>query len=432
MKKLLIKNAEEILQIVDKGQLFLTKAEMKNIVVLKKSNINDGVSMVIDESGKIEKIGSDSEILNIYPDESVFERVLSVPGKCIVPGLVDGHTHPVWAGDRVHEFAMKLAGATYMEVHKAGGGINFTVDHTRKASEDELTDSFCKRLQRMLRSGTTTVECKSGYGLNLETEMKMLKVIENGRQQIPIEISSTYCGAHSVPKGMTALEATEDIITKQIPAILEGNASGQLSVENIDVFCEKGVYSVEQSKRLLEIGRNGGLLINFHGDELSPLGGAEMGAALGAKAIFHLEEISSEGIQAMASSGSAAVILPTTAYMLRLKSPPVREMIEAGVIVALGSDFNPNAFCSSMSTVMHLACVNQKMSLEEVIVAATLNSAYSLNRSASHGSLEAGKFGDFLVLNAPKWEHLIYQFGGHNEVIEYVIKKGDIVYSKNE
>ncbi|XP_040579397.1 probable imidazolonepropionase [Lepeophtheirus salmonis] len=431
MKKLLITNAEEVLQITDKGQLFLTKSDMKNVCVLKKSKDVDGFSIVVDESGKIERIGRDSDIRSLYPDESIFEKVLSIPGKSVVPGLIDGHTHPVWAGDRVHEFAMKLAGASYMEVHEAGGGINFTVEHTRKASEEELTTSFCQRLNRMIKSGTTTVECKSGYGLNLETEMKMLRVIENGRKFVPIEISSTFCGAHSVPKGMTPEEATENVITKQIPAVLQKNLQKKLQVENIDVFCEKGVFNVAQSKRILEAGTAAGLHINFHGDELNPLGGAEMGASLHAKAISHLEEISSEGISAMAASGSTAVILPTTAYMLRLKSPPVREMIDSGVIVALGSDFNPNAFCLSMPTVMHLACVNQKMSLEEAMVAATLNSAHSLNRSETHGSLEAGKFADMLILDAPKWEHLIYQFGGQNDVIEHVIKNGEVVYSKN-
>nr|ACO14849.1 Probable imidazolonepropionase [Caligus clemensi] len=429
MKKLLIENAEEVLQIVDKGQRFLTKDDMKKLAAICRSGPKDGVSLVVDEHGKIEMIGRDSDIRKAYPDKSIFERVISAEGKCLVPGLIDGHTHPVWAGDRVHEFAMKLAGATYMEVHEAGGGINFTVDHTRNASEEDLTDSFSKRLHRMLRAGTTTVECKSGYGLNLETELKMLRVIENGRKKVPIEISSTYCGAHSVPKGTTAEEATSDIISHQIPRIIKENMSGTLSVENTDVFCEKGVFNVEQSKRILEAGQQKGLTINFHGDELNPLGGAEMGASISARAISHLEEVSGQGIKDMAASSTAAVILPTTAYMLRLKNPPVREMIEAGVIVALGSDFNPNAFCLSMSMVMHLACVDQRMSLEEAIVASTLNSAYSLNRSSTHGSLEPGKEADFLIVNAPKWEHLIYQFGGHSDIIEHVIKTGTIVYS---
>ncbi|XP_029457437.1 probable imidazolonepropionase isoform X2 [Rhinatrema bivittatum] len=350
---------------------------------------------------------------------------------CVLPGLVDAHTHPVWAGDRVHEFAMKLAGATYMEIHEAGGGIHFTVEHTKNATEEELFNSFQQRLLRMLRAGTTLVECKSGYGLALDTELKMLRVIERARRELDIGVSSTYCGAHSVPKGKTALEAADDIIHNHLPKLQEHMQSGDLHVDNIDVFCEKGVFDLNSTRRILQAGKEIGLQMNFHGDELHPMNSAELGAELRAQAISHLEEISAQGIAAIGSAKCAAVLLPTTAYILRLKQPPAQEMLKAGVIVALGSDFNPNAYCYSMPMVMHLACTNMKISLNEALAAATINAAYALGKSQSHGSLEVGKQGDIIVINSSRWEHLIYQFGGHQELIKYVIVKGKIVY-KND
>jgi len=311
-------------------------------------------------------------------------------------------------------------------VHAAGGGIHFTVDKTREASEQELLDLLVPRLNRMLRAGTTTVECKSGYGLDAENEVKMLRVLERAKKLVPIEISSTFCGGHAVPKGSNAEKATKDVIENQLAQVLRENASGNLNVENIDVFCEKGVFEIEDSRKMLEAGKKAGLRVNFHGDELFPLGGAEMGAELKAEAISHLEEISPAGIQGMADAGSVAVILPTTAYILRLKHPPVRDMINCGVIVALGTDFNPNAYCLSMPTVMHLACVNLRMSLPEALAAATINAAHSLGRSSTHGSIEVGKVADMVLLTEKKWEHVVYQFG-QQDVIKQVVKGGDIV-----
>uniref|UniRef100_A0A914Q504 Probable imidazolonepropionase n=1 Tax=Panagrolaimus davidi TaxID=227884 RepID=A0A914Q504_9BILA len=259
-------------------------------------------------------------------------------GGCLLPGLVDGHSHPVFAGDRVHEFAMKLAGATYMEVQAAGGGIHFTTTKTREASKAALVSDFKKIADQMLKFGTTTLEAKSGYGLNWETELKMLEAIEDVSADHPLEISGTFCGAHAVPKGKNEDEQCREIVDKMIPKLRQIKREGQLkSLENIDVFCEKGVFEIETSKEILTAGKAAGFHINFHADELNPLGGAEMGASIGARAMSHLEEISSNGISEMVSSGTVATLLPSTAYMLRLKPPPAREMIENGVIVALGS-----------------------------------------------------------------------------------------------
>ncbi|XP_044133176.1 probable imidazolonepropionase [Bufo gargarizans] len=422
--RLLLENADRLVVICQKGEEFLLLEGMQHLVVLEKA------SLVVGNDGYIKAIGP-TETIHGQFSHAEFETVIDCSGKCVLPGFIDAHTHPVWAGDRVHEFTMKLAGATYMDIHQSGGGIHFTVEHTESASEEELFCSFKQRLERMLRAGTTLVECKSGYGLKLDTELKMLRVIERARRELDIGISSTYCGAHSVPKGKSVKEATDDIIEHHLPALKQMALNDEIHVDNIDVFCEKGVFDLESTRQILLAGKAIGLHLNFHGDELNPMNSAELGAELGALAVSHLEEISDEGISALAAAKCSAILLPTTAYILRLKQPRARDMLNAGVIVSLGSDFNPNAYCFSMPMVMHLACVNMKMSLKEALAAATINAAYSLGRSRTHGSLEVGKEGDVVIINAPRWEHVIYQFGGHQELIEYVAIKGKIVY-KNE
>ncbi|XP_062850166.1 probable imidazolonepropionase [Trichomycterus rosablanca] len=423
--KLLVKNAKQVVMVCKNGERFLTKDGMQNLAVIGNADV------VIGHDGLIKAVGPADTIESQFRG-AVFDKVLDATGMCVLPGLVDAHTHPVWAGDRVHEFAMKLAGATYMEVHEAGGGIHFTVTHTRKASSEDLLQGLKGRLERMLRAGTTLVECKSGYGLELDTELKMLSVIDAARRTMPIGISSTYCGAHAVPRGKTMEEATKDILSVQLPSIQKRIAAGSLRVDNIDVFCEKGVFDLQATRQILQAGKNMGLNINFHGDELHPMNSAQLGEELGALAISHLEEVTDEGISAMARAKISAVLLPTTAYILRLPCPRARDMIDAGVIVALGSDFNPNAYCCSMPMVMHLACVTLKMSMPEALAAATINAAYALNCSHMHGSLEPGKQGDLLIINAPRWEHLIYQFGSHQELIRFVITKGDVVYENDK
>ncbi|ESN98636.1 hypothetical protein HELRODRAFT_155870 [Helobdella robusta] len=394
---LLVKSAKQLVQIVNGGQKSLTSSGQGQ--------------------GYIEKLGNDSEVRQWLGCNKV-EKVIDASNKVVMPGLVDGHTHAVWAGDRVHEFAMKLAGATYLDVHKAGGGIHFTVRHVAEASEDQLFNDLRIYLLKMLQAGTTLVEVKTGYGLKWESELKMLRVIERAirDESIAIDISVTYCAAHAVPIGMTAEEATVNIIEEQIPELQRLRLAGEIHVDNIDVFCEVGVFDVNQTIRILKAGIEIGL---------------KMGASLNSTSMSHLEEISDEGIEAMSQSNTVAVLLPTTAYILRLQPPPARKMIKAGVAVALGSDFNPNAHCFAMPIVMHLACIQLKLTMQESLVAATLNAAASLSRSDVSGSLEEGKYGDILVLDAPRWEHLIFQLGSHHHVIEYVIKRGRVVHQSS-
>ena len=256
--RLLVKNARQTVLICSNKQKFLKSQDIESQFV-----VLENTSIAIDHDGLISKVGKLCDIFEEIP-ESQFRDVIDASGKCVIPGLVDGHTHAVWAGDRVHEFAMKLKGASYMEIHKAGGGIGFTVGKTRDASEDELLGLYIQRLALMLRNGTTLVESKSGYGLDTETELKMLRVIEKAKSRQPIEISSTYCGAHSVPKGFSEAQATEDVLNNQIPAVMSAINKGEISVDSIDVFCEKGVYEVETSKQILEAGKNNGMMINFH------------------------------------------------------------------------------------------------------------------------------------------------------------------------
>lgn len=421
--RLLLENARQVVLVCARGERFLVREQLRGLAVL------EGASLVVGADGLIKAIGPASAIQRQFSGDT-FEERIDCSGKCVLPGLVDAHTHPVWAGERVHEFAMKLAGATYMQIHQAGGGINFTVERTRQASEEELFLSLRQRLSCMLSAGTTLVECKSGYGLDLQTELKMLRVIERARRELDIGISATYCGAHAVPKGKTAAEAADDIVNNHLPELQELGRRGELHVDNVDVFCEKGVFDLDATRRILQVGKDTGLQINFHGDELHPMKAAELGAELGARAISHLEEVSDEGIAAMATAKCSAVLLPTTAYMLRLKQPRARKMLDEGVIVSLGSDFNPNAYCFSMPMVMHLACVNMRMSMPEALAAATINAAYALGKSHTHGSLEVGKQGDLIIISSPRWEHLIYQFGAHHQLIEHVITKGKVVYKK--
>ncbi|XP_041379330.1 LOW QUALITY PROTEIN: probable imidazolonepropionase [Gigantopelta aegis] len=423
-----VRGASQIVQVCANGEKVLRGAAMKEIAVLEGEG-GRGVGVVVSKAGSITAVGYDDELDSQYSNWS-FNKVIDANGCCVLPGLIDGHTHPVWVGDRVHEFALKLAGATYMDIHQQGGGIHYTVNCVRQASPDQLYASLIDRLSAMLRCGTTVVEAKSGYGLDTTTEIKMLQVLNRARQEHPISLSITYCGAHAVPKGSSAEEATDHILQEQIPAIVEQCAQDQLHVDNIDVFCEKGVFDRNQSREILLAGKKAGWKINFHGDELHPMQCGELAGELEADAVSHLEEVSDSGISAMVQSGTVGILLPTTAYILRLKSPPARKMIDQGMAVALGSDFNPNAYCMSMPLVMHLACVNLHMTMEEALVAATINSAAALGMAEDVGSIEVGKRGDLLILSTARWEHLVYQLACHDQCIKYVIKDGNIVYSK--
>eukprot|EP01126_Amoeba_proteus_P048778 TRINITY_DN5661_c0_g1_i1.p1 TRINITY_DN5661_c0_g1~~TRINITY_DN5661_c0_g1_i1.p1 ORF type:complete len:328 (-),score=43.13 TRINITY_DN5661_c0_g1_i1:61-1044(-) len=315
-----------------------------------------------------------------------------------------------------------------MEIHKKGGGIGFTVRNSKQSTEDELLHHLIRRLDRMLGLGTTLIEGKSGYGLEFETEVKLLKVLHEANKCHPVDIVSNYLAAHSIPEGSTAEEATNDIVHNQIPKLEQLIKAGEISPTLIDVFCENKVFNIEQTRRILLAGEKIGLKANFHGDELTPIKAAELAGAIGALAVTHCEEISEEGILALSKLPSFAVLLPTTAYLLKLKYPPARRMINSNVPIALGSDFNPNAHCMSLPFVMNLACVNMGLTMNEALVAATINAAASIGQSTQYGSLEPQKWADIIILEAPTWEHLIYELV--DPPIQTVIKKGVVVHCR--
>eukprot|EP01095_Lingulamoeba_sp_RSL-Kostka_P012089 TRINITY_DN472_c0_g2_i1.p1 TRINITY_DN472_c0_g2~~TRINITY_DN472_c0_g2_i1.p1 ORF type:complete len:438 (+),score=167.32 TRINITY_DN472_c0_g2_i1:382-1695(+) len=424
--KLRIRNAKQVVAICNEKQPYLLGDDMDNILILEDTTI------LVNLDGNIEIIEKESVLLEdeTYNNINIITDI-NAENYCIVPGLIDTHTHPVWSGDRVNEFSLKLAGASYMEIHEKGGGIGSTVNATKESSEEELLELFKKRIKRAIRNGTTLLEAKTGYGLECDTEMKLLKVIHRAKEDQllneGIDINTTYLGAHSIPKGKSLEEATVDILENQIPEIISLRDQGLVSPDNIDVFLEKGVFGREETRKILQAGKDVGLMINFHGDEIHPMQSGELAEEIEARAVSHLERVSDEGIIAMSKLPTAAILLPTTAYILRLEVPPARKFIENNVPVVLGSDYNPNAHCISLPFVMNLGCVTLHLTPNEALVATTINAAYALGKEENYGSIEVGKIGDFVIVEAPHWQHLIYQLV--DPPIKNVIKKGKIIFT---
>ena len=373
--------------------------------------------------GKIVWVGPAADLLtSVKP--LAFSKLISAYGKTVVPGLVDPHTHLVFAGSRENEFAMRIQGKSYLEIAAAGGGINATVAATRKASKDELRAGARASLDRMLVLGTTTVEAKSGYGLDLPTEIKMLEVIRELNEWGPGTIIPTFMGAHEIPPEFRQdPEAYVDlVITRMIPAVAERKLA-----RFCDVFCETGVFSVAQTERIFRAAQAAGMETRVHADELTDLGGAAMAARMKARTADHLLYANDDGIRAMAQAGVIAVLLPGTAYFLHMQRyARARDMIAAGVPVALATDFNPGScMTESMPLIMNMACTQMRMLPAEAITAATINAAWAIGEQDRIGTLEVGKQADLLVLDAPSHAHLCYHFGVN--LVERVVKDGKVV-----
>ena len=350
-------------------------------------------------------------------------EVLDAGGALVTPGLVDAHTHLIFGGWRQNELGLKLHGASYLDILSMGGGILSTVNATRAATEKELYDKAKEALDEMLSLGITTVEAKSGYGLDMDTELKQLRVIRRLNEEHPMDLVPTFLGAHAVPK-----EYKEDragyirlLCEEVIPAV-----AGEGLAEFCDVFCETGVFSAEESKAILEAGKKWGLIPKIHADEIDPIGGSQLTAEVGAISAEHLIVCPPEGIAAMAKAGTVACCLPATSFYLGSTFAPVRDMVNAGVPVAMATDFNPGSCPSlNMQFVINLGCLKYRLTPEEVLTAVTLNAAAAINRADSVGSLEPGKLGDLVIWNAPDLNYICYRMGSN--LVKTVIKKGNIL-----
>jgi imidazolonepropionase len=351
-------------------------------------------------------------------------EVVDAMGRVVMPGFVDAHTHLPFAGSREAEFARRLAGATYQEIAREGGGILSTVRATRAASDEELRDIMLQRLDRMLVEGVTTCEAKSGYGLTLHDELRLLRLAREAGAVHPVDVVTTLLGAHTVPPEYAGRR--EEYVRLVIEEMIPQAAAGRLA-EYCDVFCEKGVFSVEEARRILEAGRAAGLRPRLHADQLSAGGGAELAAEVKAATADHLEHAGDEGIARMAAAGVAAVLLPGASFCMRETHwAPARRLVDGGVAVAVATDLNPGTcHTESMQLMIALACLSMDLRVEEAIAACTLNAAVTIGRNGTVGSLEAGKMADLLVLEAPSYLHLAYRPGVN--LVGTVVKNGRIV-----
>ncbi|WP_246577778.1 imidazolonepropionase [Clostridium psychrophilum] len=380
-----------------------------------------GDAYVVIENDKIKALGEgDGYKKYITCDSTIIDGHF----KTVTPGLIDPHTHVVYAGSRENELPLKLNKAGYIEILNSGGGILSTVNDTRTIKIKQLVEESGKRLNIMLKHGTTTVESKSGYGLNLQTEVKILEVNKILNETHPIDVVSTFMGAHAVPKEykMDREGYIEEIINNMIPYICENKLA-----EFIDCFCEKGVFSVDECRRILMAGEKLGLKIKIHADEVETINGAELAGELKAISAEHLVAITDEGIASLAQNDVVAVLLPSTSFYLMLNNfANARKMIEQGVTVALATDCNPGTSpTESLQTVMTFACFGMKMFPEEIINAMTINAACAIGREKEIGSIEIGKKADIVIFDSRNLNYLIYHFGAN--AVEVVIKSGKIV-----
>jgi imidazolonepropionase len=373
--------------------------------------------------GRIVAIGGSDQIEQVLPPDA---RVIDAGKRIVLPGFVDAHAHPVFAGNRVDEFEMRASGASYEEIAKEGGGIRSTVRKTRAASEEQLLEQALQHARWFVQGGTTTVEAKSGYGLSLEAELKILRVIRQLNEKSGIEFVPTFLGAHAVPDEYRSDPGaySDLVVNEMLPRV-----AAEHLAEFCDIFCERGYFEIETARRILTEAKRIGFGLRLHADQLSNSGGAQLAAELKATTADHLEKTDERGIAAMKAAGVQPVLLPGSVYALGSTGyPKARAMIEAGLAVVVATDFNPGSSpTASMPMVLSLACTQMKMSPAEGITAATMNAACSLGRAGRIGSLEAGKTANFAVFDCEDYRELAYWFGV--PLIHAVFVKGKQVFA---
>ncbi len=405
---LLIKNAGELLTLQG-APVPRTRQQLDHLAILP------GGSVAIDE-GRIVEVGRTLHFMA--------REVIDAAGKTVLPGFVDPHTHVVFSGSREFELDMKLKGKTYEEILRGGGGIQYTVDATRRASPETLEQEASGRLSRMLAYGTTTCEAKSGYGLDTATEVKILQVQYELAKRQPVDIVSTFLGAHAFPRDLSHQEYVDTVVDKMLPKVAP-------LARFCDVFCDRGFFSLAQSRHILQAGMKLGLRPKLHADELANTGAAGLAAELHAISADHLLKSSEKNLKAMALSQVIGVLLPGTPFsLMQYQYAPARKMIALGVPVALATDLNPNCYTENMQFVIQLACYQMRMTPAEAIMAATYNAACAIGQNTRIGSIEPGKQADLLVLDCPSHLHLAYHFGVNH--VHTVVKSGKIVVTPQE
>lgn len=412
MSKLIIKNASEL--VTCKGKSPKHGKDMAEIGM-----INNGC--VVIENDIITDVGTTDEILKKY-NENEF-KVIDASNKAVLPGFIDSHTHFIFGGYRADEFSWRLRGDTYMSIMERGGGITSSVRATRDTSLEEFIEVGKKRLDKMMAMGVTTVEGKSGYGLDRETELKQLEAMKELNKIHPLDIVATFLGPHSVLPEYKGKE--EEFLNIMIDDVMPKVVDNKLA-EFADIFCEKNVFSIEQSRRFLSEAKRAGLKVKIHADEMYQLGGAELAVELSASSADHLLQASDEGIKQLANSEVIATLLPATAFCLKEEYARGRYMIDSGCAVALATDFNPGScFTNSIPLVIALAALYMKMSIEEIISALTINAAAAVGRNDIVGSIEIGKKADIIILEYPSIHFLPYHAAVN--IVETVIKNGEII-----
>ena len=403
--RLLVRDLAQLVTVPAEAAVPVRGAALRELEVVENA-------FVLCEDGKVAAAGPMRELAGVEDAEE-----LDGSGLCAIPGLVDCHTHPAFLGDRAEEFALRAGGASYEELHAAGGGIMSTVRATRAGSEEELQAAVRRHADWMLRAGTTTFEGKSGYGLDRDTELASLEFVKAAGGV------ATWLGAHSVPPEFEDADAYLDFaLAEVLPAAADVAVAA-------DVFVEQGAFSVEQARRYLTACRDRGLALRLHGDQFNELGAVELAIELGARSIDHLEATGEDGVRALVASEVTAVLLPASALFLARPMPPARALADGGAAIALATDFNPgSAFCESLPLVCSLACTQLGLAPEEALAACTVNAAHVLGLADRRGRICAGQDADLVLLDAPDWRHLAYHLGG--DLIAAVIRRGAVAWAR--